>query len=315
MPDIRVGKSSSGNVRGSFLTFKSAEEIRSNVTLDQQRKIVQMYKKLAEQAKKQAEAIKGKDNVSSILREQYLNILVEQLINASEDISDSIESTIKSNMKTVSEGVVQDQRDFLKLVGMPGFESAFSHVPTQIVQTVANGDLYAGNWTLSKAIWGSSKKMSDDINRIVAEGIASNKSAYEIAKDLETYVNPSKAKPWDWGKVYPGTNRVVDYNAQRLARTMVSHAYQQSVVNTCKPNPFVTGIKWVASNSARTCELCKQRDGMIYPKDDVPLDHPNGICTYVAVIPNMSDVADRLADWVEGKSDPAIDAFAISLYK
>ena len=218
-------------------------------------------------------------------------------------------------MKTVSEGVVQDQRDFLKLVGMPGFEFAFSHVPTQIVQTVANGDLYAGDWTLSKAIWGSSKKVSDDINRIVAEGIAANKSSYDIAKDLEKYVNPSAVKPWDWGKVYPGTNKVVDYNAQRLARTMVSHAYQQSILDTCNPNPFVTGIKWVASNSDRVCKLCMERNGTIYPKDDVPLDHPNGMCTFVAAIPNMNDVADRIADWYDGNPDPALDRFAEYLYK
>lgn len=315
MPDIRVGKTSSGNVRGSFLRFKTAEEIRLNTTLNQQREIVKLYNKLAKQAKKQAEALKGKDNVSSALRQQYFNKLAEQLISASDEVSKEVENTIRANMQTVSEAVVKDQQSFLKDVGMPGFETAFSHVPTQIVQTVASGNLYAGDWTLSKAIWGTSKKISKDINKIVAEGIAANKSAYDIAKDLEKYVNPSAVKPWDWGKVYPGTNRVVDYNAQRLARTMVSHAYQQSIVNTCKPNPFVTGIKWAASNSDRTCALCMERDGVIYPKDDLPLDHPNGMCTYVGVTDNLSDVADRLADWVNGKSDPELDEFAMSLYK
>lgn len=315
MPDIRVGKTSSGNVRGSFLTFKSADEIRLNTTANQEKKIVQLYKKLAEQAKKQAEALKGKDNVSSILRQSYLNKLAEQLANASEALTKDLESTIKSSMKTVAEGVVKDQQGFLKQIGIQGFESAFSHVPTQIVQNVANGNLYSGDWTLSKAIWGVSKKTSNDINRIVAEGIAANKSSYDIAKDLEKYVNPSAVKPWDWGKVYPGTNKVVDYNAQRLARTMVSHAYQQSIVNTCNPNPFVTGIKWVASNSDRVCKLCRERDGTIYPKDDVPLDHPNGMCTFVAAIPSMKDVADRIADWYDGNPDPALDKFAEYLYR
>ena len=315
MPDVRVGKTSSGNVRGSFLRFKTAEEVRLNTTLNQQRQIIQLYKKLANQAKKQAETLKGKDNISAILRQQYLNKLTEQLINASEDISKELESTIKSNMKTVSESVVKDQQGFLKSVGIQGFETAFSHVPNQIVQNVANGNLYAGDWTLSKAIWGTSKKTASDIHRVIAEGIAANKSSYDIAKDLEKYVNPSAAKPWDWSKVYPGTNKVVDYNAQRLARTMVSHAYQQSILDTCNPNPFVTGIKWVASNSDRVCKLCMERDGTIYPKDYVPLDHPNGMCTFVAAIPNMNDVADRIADWYDGNPDPALDKFAEYLYK
>ena len=69
------------------------------------------------------------------------------------------------------------------------------------------------------------KNTQGDIQYIVAQGIASQKSAFDIAKDLEKYVDPSAKKDWAWSKVYPGTKKVVDYNAQRLARTMVSHAY------------------------------------------------------------------------------------------
>ena len=161
-----------------------------------------------------------------------------------------------------------------------------------------------------------SKKTHKDIDKIVAEGVALNKSAYDIAKDLERYINPTARKEWDWSKVYPGTNRVIDYNAQRLARTLVAHAYQQSLERTCEKNPFVTGYKWVSANSDRTCELCKERDGQIYEKGDLPLDHPNGLCTFIAVIPDsMTDISNRLADWAKGKSDSALDEFAESLRK
>lgn len=307
-----------GMTRGSssLLNLKSAEEVRLNVSIKQQREIRSLYKRLAQQAQEQAEKLKSKNNISSVLRQEYFNKLANQLTDASDEVGQEIDQIIRSGMKTTAQGVVDAQRKFLSKIGMSGIEGAFSHVPNQIVTSIATGNIYDDNWTLSAAIWGMSKKTHKDIDKIIAEGVASNKSAYDIAKDLEKYVNPAARKEWDWSKVYPGTNRVIDYNAQRLARTMVAHAYQQSLERTCEKNPFVTGYKWVSANSDRTCELCKERDGQIYAKGDLPLDHPNGLCTFIAVIPDsMTTISDRLADWVKGKPDSALDEFAKSLKK
>lgn len=307
-----------GMTRGSssLLNLKSAEEVRLNVSIKQQREIRTMYKRLAQQAQEQAEKLKSKDNISSVLRQEYLNKLANQLTDASDEVGQEIDRVIRSSMRTTAQGVVDAQRKFLSKIGMFDVEDAFSHVPNQIVTSIATGNIYDDNWSLSAAIWGMSKKTHKDIDKIIAEGVALNKSAYDIAKDLERYVNPAARKEWDWSKVYPGTNRVIDYNAQRLARTLVAHAYQQSLERTCEKNPFVTGYKWVSANSDRTCELCKERDGQIYEKGDLPLDHPNGLCTFIAVIPDsMTDISNRLADWAKGKSDSALDEFAKSLRK
>lgn len=44
------------------------------------------------------------------------------------------------------------------------------------------------------------------------------------------------------------------------------------------------------------------------------MDHPMGMCTFVALIEDsMEDIANRLADWVEGKNDPALDSWAEDL--
>lgn len=216
-------------------------------------------------------------------------------------------------MKKTAEAVVGDNIDFLKEVGMP-IQGAFSHVPDEVVRAVATGQLYEGKWSLSRALWKNTKRTQRDVQNVVAQGIAQNKSAYDIAKDLEKYVDPLARKDWDWSKVYPGTARKVDYSAQRLARTMVSHAYQQSFVRTTQKNPFVTKYKWVSSGGARTCEICAERDGVEYSKTDLPLDHPNGMCTFIAVIEDsMTDIADRIADWALGGSDPELDTFARTL--
>lgn len=307
-----------GMTRGSssLLNLKGAEEVRLNVSIKQQREIQSMYKRLAQQVQRQAKKLQGKDNISSTLRQEYLNKLANQLTDASDEVGQEIDRVIRSSMKTTAQGVVIAQRKFLSKIGMFGIEGAFSYVPNEIVTSIATGNIYDDNWSLSAAIWGMSKKTHKDIDKIIAEGVALNKSAYDIAKDLEIYVNPAARKEWNWSKVYPGTNRVIDYNAQRLARTLVAHAYQQSLEKTCEKNPFVTGYKWVSANSDRTCELCKERDGQIYAKGDLPLDHPNGICTFVAIIPdNVTDISNRLADWVKGKSDPALDEFAKSFRK
>lgn len=307
-----------GMTRGSssLLNLKSAEEVRLNVSIKQQKEIRDMYKQLAQQAREQAEKLNGKDNISSTLRQEYLNQLAGQLTDASDEVNQKINQVIRSNMNVTAQGVVDAQRKFLSKIGMFGAEGAFSYVPNEIVTSIATGNIYDDNWSLSAAIWGMSKKTHRDIDKIIAEGVALNKSAYDIAKDLERYVNPLARKEWDWSKVYPGTNRVIDYNAQRLARTLVAHAYQQSLEKTCEKNPFVTGYKWVSANSDRTCELCKERDGQIYAKGDLPLDHPNGLCTFIAVIPDsMMDISNRLADWAKGKFDSALDEFAKSLKK
>ena len=293
------------------LSLQYAEERRIKLTKLQQRQIQRLYENAAKEVAKQAK--KAPRVPSDALRKQYLNQLQKQLNERFEKIRTEIESMVKDNMKKTAEAVVGDNIDFLKEVGMP-IQGAFSHVPDEVVRAVATGQLYEGKWSLSRALWKSTRRTQKDVQSVVAQGIAQNKSAYDIARDLEKYVDPTAKKAWDWSKVYPGTTVKVDYNAQRLARTMVSHAFQQSFVRTTQKNPFVTKYKWVSSGSARTCEICAERDGVEYSKTDLPLDHPNGMCTFIAVIEDsMVDIADRIADWALGGSDPELDTFARSL--
>lgn len=293
------------------LNFTQSEKQRVQLTTKQQKQIQKLYQNAAKEIARQAK--KAPKTASDILRKQYLEHLGKQLNKELNRIGLELNSTIKANMETMAEAVVKDNLSFLKEINLY-VKGDFSHVPDDIVRTVASGQLYEGNWSLSRAIWKNVRKTQKDIQEVIAQGIAQNKSAYDIAKDLEKYVDPLSKKDWDWSKVYPGTAKKVDYNAQRLARTMVSHAYQQSFVRTTQKNPFVTKYKWVSSGGARTCEICAERDGVEYSKTDLPLDHPNGMCTFVAVIEDsMTDIADRVADWVFGGSDPELDAFARTL--
>ena len=263
---------------------------------------------MAQEVVSRAEFLKQKGG-SYWLQSIELQKLSQKLQNDAQLIGQAEYSIIISNIKKCSESVIEAARSFNDSIGLT-IEKAYMNVPKTIVDTLVSGQLYKGDWSLSYAIWSDVQNKQNDIVKIVAKGIGENKSAYEIAKDLEKYVNPNARKDWDWSKVYPGTSRKVDYNAQRLARTMVSHAYQQSLERVCKYNPFVTGFIWHAAMTERTCELCASRDGQFFEKGGLPLDHPNGMCTFEAAIPDdMDKIANRLAAWANGKEDKALDVW------
>lgn len=293
------------------LDFSGAEAQRLRITRQQQEHIRDLYKQASIEIGRQA--AQAPRVPSDAIRKQYLKTLQGQIDKQLKDIESQLNGTIRSGMTDTVKATVVDAKTFLEKNGLP-IKGAYSHVPADIVQAVASGQLYTGNWTLSKALWLNTAETQRDVQSVIAQGIIQNKSAYDIAKDLEKYVDPTARKDWDWSKVYPGTRRVVDYNAQRLARTMVSHAYQQAFVRTTQKNPFVTKYKWEASNSGRVCEICAERDGQLYDKDDLPLDHPNGMCTFTAVMDSLETIGERLGDWAAGKSDPELDIWAEDLY-
>ena len=188
------------------------------------------------------------------------------------------------------------------------FESMFSKIPKKAMNEILFGKAYKDRKGLSERIWLDTKKFNKDIDYIIAEGIANKKSTYEIAKDLEKYVNPKASKDWEWEKVYPHTNKVVDYNAQRLARTSIQHAFQQAQKRSCAKNPYVEKIRWLSSNSSRTCELCNSRNNQLFDIKDVPLDHPNGLCTTIPEITmSYEEIAEELKAWVNGEANTKLD--------
>lgn len=292
------------------LDFSSAEAQRLKITQEQQEYIRDLYKQASAKVGKLAE--QAPRVPSDALRQQYLHTLQGQIDSQLRDIEKQLNGTIRSGMTDTAKATVADAKSFLKEAGLP-IKGAYSHVPADIVRSVASGQLYTGNWTLSRALWLNTAETQHDVQSVIAQGIIQNKSAYAIAKDLEKYVDPDARKDWEWSKVYPGTKKVVDYNAQRLARTMVSHAYQQAFVRTTQKNPFVSKYKWEASNSGRVCEICEERDGKLFDKDELPLDHPNGMCTFTAVMDNLDTIGERLGDWANGKDDPEIDKWVMDL--
>ena len=286
----------------------------SELTAEDSKAIRKLYEDLTKQIQKEVERLSNKNDPTATdnLKKLQLKDLQKSLNNNLKEINEKTQNIIKNGMTNAAQNVVNQGNSWLNSIGI-NVKASYANVPQDVVANIISGRLYGNNWEFSKRIWGDYNKSKGDISYIVAKGISENKSTYEIAKDLEKYVNPNARKPWDWSKVYPGTKKIIDYNAQRMARTMINHAYQQSIIEISKDNPFVSGIQWKAAFTKTTCEICESRNNVIYPVNNVPLDHPNGKCTFIAVInKSYKEIADDLANWVNGEENEGIDKFAKS---
>lgn len=295
------------------LIFKNAELARDALLVSQKEEIAALYQQWADEIGERANYYAHKSTASSVVSERQMRELQRMMEETSRQVSNEVYTGIRQNIYTVADSVVKCNDEWLASLGFrkSTLDAIFNYVPDEIVRNLVTGQIYDSGWSLSTRIWSDNEQTMKQAYEIVAGGVAQNKPIYQIAKDLEQYVSPSAAKPWnlttpDGKRIYP---RQVDYNAQRLARTLVQHGYQQSFVATTQRNPFITDYIWV-SNGSRVCDFCMEMNGKHFPKDDLPLDHPNGMCT---MVPNVvSNLTGQLADWFNSEDGtyPDIDEFA-----
>lgn len=295
--------------------FAYSQVRRSRIVRQQQKQIKKVYEEALKEITKSVDKLYGKNDVSSSMRRVYLNKLKDDIKNQMDIVDGKTETIIKDNIGLMAEEVAKNTQMYNSKIGLNAIVNSTS-LKHRVVTNIVTGKVYDSKFTLSSSIWGDNKRRLNEINRIIARDILQNKGVYDIAKDLERFVNPRARKDYDWSKMFPGSRRKIDYNAQRLARTMVSHAYQQAFVEATINNPFVAAYRWMTSGSDRVCPICIDRESTdqfglgpgIFPKDRLPLDHPNGMCTFECVMA-MSDeeVGEAIADWYLGEGDETMN--------
>jgi hypothetical protein len=304
------------------LLFEDAAKAKNAIMASQQKEIAKLYDDWANDIADRAKFYSHKTTASAPLSERYYKELYKQMKATSQMVSDEVAGIIKGNMYTIADSVVADNVKWLESFGFSpdGLNAAFSYVPHDVVQMLVTGQVYQSGWSLSQRIWSDNQQTQKDIYQVMARGLAEQKPIFAIAKDLESYVRPGAKKAWnpvlamrntktgqiEYKRIY---KKQVDYNAQRLARTLAQHTYQQSLIATTKDNPFITDYIW-HSNGSRVCPLCLDRDGMHFKKDELPMDHPNGMCVIEPAV--VKDMVDQLANWFNSPDGtyPEIDAFA-----
>lgn len=284
----------------------------SKLTLEQQKELLDLFSDVIKELSKKAEKSKSKS-----LTERWTLDYIKELERVKKELVKELNKSTRGFItKAAKVGTETEQlimRQIFQLAEIdPGdhFKTMFSQAQDKVIKDIISGNLYKDKKTLSSRIWNYGQGFEKDIQYVINRAILEKKSAIELAKDLEKYVKDPAKRGTTWGRCYPHLrNKRVDYNTMRLARTSINHAYQTSSIQSSNMNPFVEGIQWrSAMIHGRTCELCMERHGQIYPIDDVPLDHPNGLCTMIPYIPKLLDeVATELRNWVDGGSNPKLD--------
>ena len=191
-----------------------------------------------------------------------------------------------------------------------------------IVEQMIKGEVYKDGVGLDSRLWSatnaSGRKIEDVITSCLARGISSAEASKIIAQFAK-----SGHHTWDKNKIREklgdkyankyGTGGL-DYEALRLMRTTNTHMAQLTVMNSDTVNPYNKFVKYHTGHAgSRTCSICRDRDGKIYPIHDAPLDHPNGLCWLSPVMSkdgktelSLADMVDDMNDYFDGKPNSGV---------
>lgn len=267
--------------------FDNTVVARDAITKNQEREIRKFYNQVAREIRDMEKSLP--DTPYNETQRRHLVELYYQLRSASVQLTTEINTSVTSNVEWMGRTVQRVNVRWLESVGLTpeSLNRKFSQSTDNAIRSILTGNLYGGGGNLSSKIWNITDSNLNDMNTIIAKGLAEGRSLNSIAKDLERYINPDMRNEWrvisvknpdGTVSVYRIRNNQPDYKARRLARTSIQHAYQQTMIALTKDNPFVKGYVWHA-DGRHPCELCESRDNQFYSAEEVPLDHPNGQCS------------------------------------
>ncbi|MBS5984563.1 MAG: exonuclease SbcC [Clostridium butyricum] len=188
-----------------------------------------------------------------------------------------------------------------------------------VVKNLVAGEYYKDGKTLSKRLWNLTSDNSNKIDEFIKMNIASGANARKLANDLELLINPNNRIVTNNFKA--GFNSYkISYQAQRLARTSITHAATETQIQNAKKNPFSKGLRWnlSASHSARMhgkTDICDDYNGQIFKPEETPLQHPNCLCYFTEEVADIDDTIVRINKWVEGNEDRELESWSTDFNK
>jgi hypothetical protein len=173
-------------------------------------------------------------------------------------------------------------------------------------------------YRLADRLWLAKAADRAQIDKHLKAGIIAGDSAVTIAKRLESLLtpeqqllrNPITGRALPWYKQPKGVatrtpyGSAGSYAARRLARTELTRAFGQGVIQAAKANPFVHFIRWVLSHSHPEADPCDDNASAdptglgpgIYTIAGVPRhpQHPHCLCHLSPVVDAIS--TDQIVD-------------------
>lgn len=241
-----------------------------------------MYNELFKIIKKNIAKLQLNNNSSSSIYNNRIafNLLEKSLDKSCANLITNLRVDILQEMHQICSSVIDEVEDETNL------EINKDNLIEDVMSAVILGTIYNTNWKLSSALQKILESNEDLVYDIIEQGMAEGKSAEEIAEEIIRVLDPNsnqekRSYTKDHKTLYVGRP---DYQAHRLARTTLQHTYQTVVVGASKMISEITSrkvmIRWISAMAPNTCQICESRHLNLYSPDDLPLEHPNGQCTF-----------------------------------
>lgn len=275
----------------------------------QERELLRIYQELAKELSSEISSCKTSSS------KQYLSGIEEIVQSYMNELNSKLNNVIKSNIKsssqiasTTSLAYYDSITDDVKLRSM--FNKSVINTSASTVKKLIQGKYYEDGKTLDKRIWNVTKSNAKDIDTLIKVNVAKGANARKLAQQLERYINP--AKRIEAKTLEVGMNKSISYQAQRLARTSITHSFTETTIENAKNNPFNKGIKWnlSASHSFRMhgkTDICDDYDGRVFKPNEVPLQHPNCLCCFTEENEDINKAIKELKAWNKRRSNSKLD--------
>ncbi|AEE95298.1 hypothetical protein [Mahella australiensis] len=269
--------------------------------------IQQVYKRAAEDI-----ASDIKNVAPGTLRYNHLSSLQKALEERARTINEKTLDAIYNGIRLTTEdgtlGAQMIMQDLFKY-DRAGVKSLFADINERAVLAVLSRTGKDG-LKLSDRIWRTGEHVNNNLKVMVEDAVARGLDSRELAKQVQQYMQPGK-----WTAMKKETRRRlgvssnVSYEAMRLARTEMSHAYHEATILANQSSPSYMGIIWMLSGSHPLPDVCDDYashngDGFWPKGSEPPLPHPQCLCVALPKHERPDAFVERLRNWAQ---NPASD--------
>ena len=267
------------------------------------------------------------DRVLTGLRDDYAALLDGGALNVAQVAADRELAVARLAGWGEDPSLIPGLTKTLTLSGGVEATVQFSLVATQAVERIANR-VYSDGWTLSDRLVNLDAQTREVVRQTLVQGVAEQVSAKELGKRLETHLTQGVKLTDAAGR---DMNINARYNAMRIARTEINTAHREAHIlstidsSTGRLKEWIHAVGWRLSLShprPDICDVWAGDDGAglgsgNYQPDEVPWDHPHGLCYTISVLvaypevsgpgklPNLDGVPEAQARYyAEKMNDP-----------
>ena len=238
------------------------------------RQAILKYKSLGSLPAKKLAALKGLEQLQGELGEITATVKKEHTLRFKKATKEAFTLGIGAGIDELADAALPFYQD-LTPQGIDKLSSkVFTLVDTDALDFMANYNL-----VLTGDVH---RELADGIKRTILAGIATGKSAEDIARDLGTVVKDPESFRRAGGKVFAKAQ----YRMEMIARTEVLRAHNQGRIKF-HDQVGIKRLEWMTMLDERVCPVCGPLDGKVFETRKFPPQpaHPNCRCTHVVAWP------------------------------